>query len=61
MKFTLIMMTIANANGVTSISTAEFNGKDSCESAKKVFIQEFQSSYGQRAAPDTKAICVPKA
>ena len=55
------MMTIANANGVTSISTAEFNGKEACESAKKVFIQEFQSSYAQRAAPDTKAICVPKA
>lgn len=66
MIYVMFAMAISNSNGITSITTAEFNSSLACEEARAVLIREFTSeiggfgSVGQKGAPILKIKCLPK-
>lgn len=66
MIYVMFAMAISNSNGITSITTAEFNSKFDCEQASFALIESFTrvlggfGSVGKSGSPELKIKCLPK-
>lgn len=60
MIYVMFAMAISTTNGITSITTAEFNSKFDCEQAIFNLTRDFTRTMENSGSPQLKIKCLPK-